>query len=206
MAQTVEVLLRPAVELYTVAVCAGSALLCLAAPWALALNSEIGLGSALVFIGFGTIRLRQAWVILRYRRNIRRLPRYALHDNQIPVSQERLFLGRGFCWEPHHTHRLLQTYRPEFRQYVETPWRLRCARHLEQRLEFAPHPLSYLARLTAWDHPLNPVRPLPAVGGLPRLHGVEPHEVEVSLPTETHAAYPMGLSADLGVDKTGGFN
>ena len=31
-------------------------------------------------------------------------------------------------------------------------------------------------------------------------------EVEVSLPTETHAAYPMGLSADLGVDKTGGFN
>lgn len=32
MAQTVEVLLRPAVELYTVAICAGSALLCLAAP------------------------------------------------------------------------------------------------------------------------------------------------------------------------------
>lgn len=193
MAQTVEVLLRPAVELYTVAVCAGSALLCLAAPWALALNPEIGLGAALAFIGFGAIRLRQAWVILRYRRNIRRLPRYALHDNQIPVSQERLFLGRGFRWEPHHTHRLLQTYHPEFRQYVETPWRLRCARHLEQRLEFAPHPLSYLARLTAWDHRLNPVRPLPAVGGLPRLHGVEPHEVEVSLPLRERVGHTLVL-------------
>ena len=31
-------------------------------------------------------------------------------------------------------------------------------------------------------------------------------EVPVTLPTDTHAAYPMGLSADLGVVKTGGFN
>ena len=32
---SVEVLLRPAVELYTVAVCLGAAVLCLAAPWSL---------------------------------------------------------------------------------------------------------------------------------------------------------------------------
>ena len=31
-------------------------------------------------------------------------------------------------------------------------------------------------------------------------------EVEVTLPTETHAAYPMGLSAEIGLDKVGGFN
>ena len=31
-------------------------------------------------------------------------------------------------------------------------------------------------------------------------------EVPVTLPTDTHAAYPMGLCADLGVEKTGGFN
>ena len=30
-------------------------------------------------------------------------------------------------------------------------------------------------------------------------------EVEVTLPTETHAAYPMGLSAEIGLDKVGGF-
>ena len=30
-------------------------------------------------------------------------------------------------------------------------------------------------------------------------------EVEVHLPTETHAAYPMGLSAEIGIDKVGGF-
>ena len=31
-------------------------------------------------------------------------------------------------------------------------------------------------------------------------------EIPVTLPTDTHAAYPMGLCADLGVAKTGGFN
>jgi len=30
-------------------------------------------------------------------------------------------------------------------------------------------------------------------------------EVEVTLPLETHAAYPMGLSAEIGIDKVGGF-
>ncbi len=30
-------------------------------------------------------------------------------------------------------------------------------------------------------------------------------EIPVTLPTETHAAYPMGLSADIGIDKVGGF-
>ena len=48
----IEVLLRPAVELYTVAVCAAAALLSLVAPWALALSPSIGLGSALAFLAF----------------------------------------------------------------------------------------------------------------------------------------------------------
>ncbi|HMM53128.1 MAG TPA: conjugative coupling factor TraD, PFGI-1 class, partial [Burkholderiaceae bacterium] len=81
----VEVLLRPAVELYTVAVCTGAAILCLVAPWSLALNPLLGLGSALAFLTFGAIRLRDAWAILRYRRNIRRLPRYVMTSRDVPV-------------------------------------------------------------------------------------------------------------------------
>ena len=50
----------------------------------------------------------------------------------------------------------------------------RAARRLEERLELAPLPVSKLARALAWDSPLNPARPLPPVGGLPRLHGIEP--------------------------------
>ena len=161
--QAVEVLLRPAVELYTVAVCAGAAFLCLVAPWSLALSPLLGLGSALAFLTFGAIRFRDACAILRYRRNIRRLPRYVMTSRDVPVSQQRLFVGRGFRWDQRHTHRLMQTYRPEFRRYVEPTAIYRAARHFEERLEFAPYPLSKLAKALAWDSPLNPARPLPPV-------------------------------------------
>lgn len=104
---TIEVLLRPAVELYTVAVCTGAALLCVVAPWSLALSPLLGLASALAFLVFGATRLWDAWVILRYRRNIRRLPRYVMTSRDVPVSQQRLFVGRGFRWDQRHTHRLM---------------------------------------------------------------------------------------------------
>ncbi|POE08575.1 conjugative coupling factor TraD, PFGI-1 class [Pectobacterium odoriferum] len=195
MAQTqpVEVLLRPPVELYTVAVCAGAALLCVAAPWSLALSPDIGIGSTLAFGIFGVLRWHDAQVILRYRRNIRRLPRYVMTSKDVPVSQQRLFIGKGFRWEQKHTHRLMQTYRPEFRRYVEPTPAYQLARRLEERLEFAPFPLSQLPRLTTWDIPLNPVRPLPPVGGLPRLHGIEPKEVDVSLPLGERVGHSLVL-------------
>ena len=197
MAQShaIEVLLRPAVELYSVAVCAAAAFLSLMAPWSLALSPSIGLGSALAFLTFGTIRLRDALVILRYRRNIRRLPRYVMTSRNVPVGQQRLFIGRGFRWEQRHTHRLTQTFRPEFRRYVEPTPAYQLARRLEERLEFAPFPLSKLAKLTTWDVPINPVRPLPPVGGLPRLHGIEPNEVDVSLPLGERAGHSLVLGA-----------
>ncbi|HBP6530090.1 type IV conjugative transfer system coupling protein TraD [Pseudomonas aeruginosa] len=191
----IEVLLRPAVELYTVAVCAGAALLSLVAPWSLALSPTIGLGSALAFLAFGAIRLRDALIILRYRRNIRRLPHYVMTSRDVPVSQQRLFIGCGFRWEQRHTHRLTQTFRPEFRRYVEPTAAYQLARRLEERLEFAPFPLSQLARLLAWDIALNPVRPLPPVGGLPRLHGIEPDEVDVSLPLGERVGHSLVLGA-----------
>lgn len=190
---SVEVLLRPAVELYTVAVCLGAAVLCLFAPWALALSPLLGLAGALAFLTFGTIRFCEAWAILRYRRNIRRIPRYVMASRQVPVSQQRLFVGRGFRWDQRHIHRLMQTYRPEFRRYVEPTPLYRFARRLEERLEFAPFPLPWLARVTAWDSPLNPVRPLPPVGGLPRLHGIEPREVDVSLPLGERVGHTLVL-------------
>lgn len=188
-----EVLLRPAVELYTVTVCVCAAFLCVFAPWSLALNPVPGLAAAASFLTFGAVRLRQAWQILRYRRNIRRLPRYTVTSRQVPVSQHHLFLGRGFRWDQRHTHRLMQTYRPEFRRYVEPTYGYRLARHVEQRLEFAPYPLSRLARGLAWDSPFNPVRPLPPVGGLPRLHGIEPNEVDVTLPLGERVGHTLVL-------------
>ena len=40
---------------------------------------------------------------------------------------------------------------------------------------------------------LDTVRPLPPVGGLPRLHGIEPDEVDVSLPLGERVGHSLVL-------------
>ncbi|WP_273807540.1 MULTISPECIES: type IV conjugative transfer system coupling protein TraD [unclassified Pseudomonas] len=194
-----DTLLRPAVELYTVQVCLAMAFLCVFAPWAVALTPLFSLVTAVAFLGFGTYRLRQALRVLRYRRNIRRLSFYSMTSKEIPVSNERLFVGKGFRWEQKHTQRLVDTYLPQYAPYVEPSEWTNKARRLEARLEFAPFPLTLLAKATAWDNPANPFRPLPPVGGLPRLHGIEPEEHDVSLPLGER----VGHSIVLGTTRVG---
>ncbi|ELF6208314.1 type IV conjugative transfer system coupling protein TraD [Pseudomonas putida] len=188
-----ESLLRPAVELYTVGICAGASALCLHSPWAVALSPEIGAGMALAYTAFGLKRLNEARIILRYRRNIRRLPRYSLTSRQIPISSKRLFMGRGFRWNRLHTQRLLEAQDPALARYVNQSAAYQWARRLEHVLEKAPPGLSFLPRMTAWDSPLNPVRPLPPVGGSPLLHGVEPNEQEASLPLGERVGHTLVL-------------
>lgn len=194
-----DTLLRPAVELYTVQVCLAMAFLCVFAPWAVALTPLFGLVTAVAFLGFGIYRFRQALRVLRYRRNIRRLSFYSMTSKEIPVSNERLFVGKGFRWEQKHTQRLVDTYLPQYAPYVEPSEWTNKARRLEARLEFAPFPLTLLAKATAWDNAVNPFRPLPPVGGLPRLHGIEPEEHDVSLPLGER----VGHSIVLGTTRVG---
>ncbi|CAK7033121.1 type IV conjugative transfer system coupling protein TraD [Saezia sanguinis] len=189
----IEVLLRPAVELYTVAACMTSAALCLGVPWALALSPGFGAACAAAFFLFGLIRLRDAWIVLRYRRNIRRLPYYAITSKKVPISRKSLFIGRGFKWDQRHTHRLSQTYQPQFRRYVEQSKLYQRARFFEARMEYAPRYIAWLTKLTSWDSPLNPVRPLPPVGGMPRLHGIEPHEINITLPLGERVGHTLVL-------------
>ncbi|MDF2792386.1 MAG: conjugal transfer protein TraG [Pseudomonas orientalis] len=188
-----ESLLRPAVELYTVGICAGAGALCLHSPWAVALSPEVGTGMALAYTAFGLKRLNEARIVLRYRRNIRRLPRYSLTSRQIPVSGKRLFMGRGFRWTRLHTQRLLEAQDPALARYVNQSAAHQWARRMERLLEKAPPGLSQLPRLTAWDSPFNPVRPLPPVGGSPLLHGVEPKEQEASLPLGERVGHTLVL-------------
>ncbi|WP_075339301.1 type IV conjugative transfer system coupling protein TraD [Yersinia enterocolitica] len=171
-----ESLLRPAVELYSAGIAWSATFICLTAPWALALAPSVSWVTA---AGFGVLalqRTRQGLSILRYRRNMRRLPRYEMSSRQIPVSHRYLFLGRGFQWTQKHTQRLLEARRPETAHYVQPSILYRMARNLEKRLEYS---LPWLCRLTQADTFLNPARPLPPVGGSPIYHGVELHESDV---------------------------
>lgn len=173
-----EALLRPAVELNTAIVAGAAAAICFAAPWSVALAPSVSYVTAGGFTVLSAVRARQSLRVVRYRRNLRRLPRYVMESRQIPVSRQRLFLGRGFRWQQKHTQRLMDTRRPEVEKYVQPPQLYQMARRLELKTEYT---LPWLSQLLRKDSPLNPVRPLPPVGGNPAIHGIEPDEVDVSM-------------------------
>lgn len=176
-----EALLRPAVELNTVWICCAAAVLCIYAPWSLALSPSVGWGMAGGFLAFGAWRFRQAWTVLRYRRNMRRLPKFERRSDQIPVSSRNLWLGLGFKWEARHTQRLHESQQPEAEAYVKPSARYQWARRMERSLERYRR-LRFAIRLLSADSALNPFRPLPPVGGIPALHAVEWKEGDAWMP------------------------
>nr|WP_159465759.1 type IV conjugative transfer system coupling protein TraD [Scandinavium goeteborgense] len=172
----IEALLRPAVELNTAVASGVAAYVCVAAPWAVALAPSVSYVTAGAFGVLSVVRTRQGMAILRYRRNLKRLPRYVMTSSQIPVSHRHLFLGRGFRWTQKHTQRLSDTRRPEVSHLLQPGPLYRLARRTELHCDRS---LPWLSRALGADSPFNPVRPLPPVGGNPALHGVEPDERDV---------------------------
>jgi len=172
--------LRPAMEFYPASLAFAAAALSVYSPWALALTPSLGFCVGAVFAGLGLVQLRSGLAVLRYRRNIKRLPVYAMTSRAVPVSQQSLFLGRGFAWGRVHTQRLVEAQDPRVAHYVEPSPLFHFARELERKVEGSP--FRFIRRFTQWDSALNPVRPLPPVGGSPIIHGVEPDETDVWMP------------------------
>lgn len=175
----IEALLRPAVELYSAAAGLAAGTVCLMAPWSVMLTPSVSYPLAGGFLLFAGIRARQGMTILRYRRNIRRLPHYVMTSSQVPVSRHSLFIGLGFRWEQKHTQRLHSCRRPEVAHYIHPGWFYRQARSLEKASE---NRLPLIRRILSRDSWLNPARPLPPVGGSALLHGIELNETDVTLP------------------------
>ena len=96
-AHPIEALLRPPVELWSALVAGLTAAIAFAAPWALMMPLAIAWPTGAGLGALALWRAREALWVLRYQRNLRRLPVYALRAPQIPVSTTKLFLGRGFA-------------------------------------------------------------------------------------------------------------
>lgn len=177
-AHPIEALLRPPVELWSTLVAFATAAIAILAPWSLMMPPGVAYGAGAVLLLMGLIRGRQAWRVLRYQRNMRRLPTYTVRSNQIPLSRRKLFLGRGFRWSQKHTQRLRDTIRPEVQRYVQPGPLYQWARRKEVAWEFVPvlRWLACVLPVRAW---WNPLAPLPAVGGKPALHAVELVEQDV---------------------------
>ncbi|MCB1862777.1 MAG: type IV conjugative transfer system coupling protein TraD, partial [Gammaproteobacteria bacterium] len=188
----VEALLRPPVELWSAVVALATAGIAVLAPWALMMPPGVAYAAAAALALLGIARWRQAWRVLTYQRNLRRLPIYRLRADQVPVSQRKLFLGRGFRWTQKHTQRLRDTIRPEVQRYVQPGLLYHWARRKEVAWEATPI-LKWLAtglHIRAW---WNPLKPLPSVGGKPALHAVEPEEQDVWMEIRERVGHTLVL-------------
>lgn len=167
----VEVLLRPAVELYSALVAGIAAISALMMPSLFMMTPSVAVvASALLFLWCG-FRGRQGLRILRYQRNLKRMPRYTLSASKIPISNRGLFLGKGFRWTQKHTERIYAARDKDAETYAQQHplkrWVRKQELAWEQNALLAP-----VFQLTSRDSIWNPFRPPPPTGGEPMLHGV----------------------------------
>lgn len=188
----IEALLRPPVELWSAACAFACALMACLAPWAIMMTPSVGYATAALLTLLGCIRTREALFVLRYQRNMRKLPRYEIAAEDIPVSRRRLFLGKGFLWQQKHTQRLRDTLHPKVRRYIEPSFTYQLARRLESLWESLPmlQPLVKCLQSPAW---WNPVAPLPPLGGKPQIHAVELKEQSVSMDLRERVGHTLVL-------------
>ena len=188
----IDALLRPPVELWSVLAALAGAVIAATAPWALMLPVGVGYGVCLCLMLFAGLRARQAWRVIRYQRRLKKLPCYRLNVNKIPLSNHKLFLGRGFLWTQQHTQRLRDTLRPEVLHYVQPHRLYRWARRMEVRWESIPH-MSTMAQALRSRRWWNPLAPIPLLGGNPALHAVGIHEQEVWMDLDERVGHTLVL-------------
>jgi conjugative coupling factor TraD (TOL family) len=209
----VEGLLRPAEELASAAMfvlCAGLLFL---RPDIFLIPHDLRLIVIIALLIPAYIRLWQGIEVLAYRKGLMRLPAWVAASADIPVYNDKLFLGKGFQFLPRHTQRLYDARQQWAEKYV-TPSRLyRLARRIETRNESTA-----LGRWLAGKAPffnnspcalfngplkhLNPVPPLPPLGGDTRMHGVGiSEETDCLLPMSARAGHTLVLGTT-GVGKT----
>ncbi|PIZ05164.1 MAG: conjugative coupling factor TraD, PFGI-1 class [Gammaproteobacteria bacterium CG_4_10_14_0_8_um_filter_38_16] len=187
-----ESLLRPPVEWW-------SSLICLIVSIFIYMQSSIFLLStqitAFIAIGLfflGVVRFFQGYRVISYQNNLKRLSFYAASSDELPISQHKLFLGKGFKWEAKHTQRLRDLKQSTYENYLKPGKWYQRARQFELKYEhsFKLKPLiNFLSSQSRW----NSVRPLPPVGGNPAIHGIELNEKNIFLSLSERVGHTMIL-------------
>lgn len=150
----------------------------------------------LILLALMVKRFLQGRRIYKFRKSLKKLPFYALTPDEVPLSDKALFLGKGFNWTQTHTQRLLMSRLPENIHLTQVSSFYEWAREREINGKD-----DFLTRFLGSQHLLNPVKPLPDVGGFTELHGVEIKEKNVWLPLIERGGHTIVLGTT-GVGKT----
>lgn len=208
-----EGLLRPAEELASAMMFISCSVWLYLSPELFLIPDNLRRPVALVLILPGVIRLWQGLDVLAYRKGLMTLPAWAVASADIPVFKDKLFLGKGFQYLPRHAQRLYDSRQQWAEKYVTPSVWYKLARQLETRNEGNAFGRWLAGRFPyAKEHPLavfnialklmNPVPPLPPVGGDARMHGVGlAEEGDCMLPMSARAGHTLVLGTT-GVGKT----
>jgi conjugative coupling factor TraD (TOL family) len=175
----IHALLRPPVEMYSAFISAVAACLLAFFPMLMMTTPQMAYAAALCLELFSIYRSMQGYQIINYQKNLKRLPYYSIESKDIPISHKKLFLGKGFRWTSEHTQRLYDCKKLENLKYSQMGRWYRRARKLEINWENKTGIKKQIVGFISSQHFLNPVKPLPPVGGSPLLHGIEPNEEDV---------------------------
>ncbi|EOD5329637.1 type IV conjugative transfer system coupling protein TraD [Vibrio parahaemolyticus] len=214
MSGYVEGLLRPADELLSSAMFGLASVSVTVFPGVFLLPNTLVPPVGLSLFLCAMARLKQGLDVVAYRKGLLTLPYWAMNSEDMPVYQSKLFLGKGFLVLPRHAQRLYDARQIWAERYV-TPSKLYdFARRMEAKYEgqwierfwagkkviarAGKHWGIFNACLAA----INPVKPLPTVGGDPRMHGVGlEEETDCLLPSSARAGHTLVLGTT-GVGKT----
>lgn len=200
MQRPLEGILRPPLEWYSTVISLAAAVLLTTHTSYFLLPSLLAYMSAIGLVGFAAWRFKQGYRVWRYQRNLKRMPTYTMNSKQLPLSQRRLFLGKGFLWTPTHTQRLRDLdldYNLKYRYASKLyQWARQCEFSWENKAV-----LKYLIPLLKKDSILNPFRPYPDIGGEPCLHGVLETEKDVTISLTERAGHMLVIGTT-GVGKT----
>ena len=104
----VENLLREPTELYSALTLTALALLVLFTPHLFLLTQNLSHLASINLFLLSSIRAYQTFRIKRYHYRLNKMPYFSISTKDIPLSKDKLFIGRGFRWQPLHTQRLHQ--------------------------------------------------------------------------------------------------
>src|SRR5262245_22183361 len=96
MYKPLEALLRPPLEWYSALAAATAILLLLSWPSLFLMPSALVHSTVAALSAISLLRIKQGYRIFRYHRNLKRMPSYRMTSKQIPASDRKLFLGKGF--------------------------------------------------------------------------------------------------------------
>ena len=102
----IEALLRSPVEWWSAASSGVVGAMALAAPGVLLMPRELGACVGVGMLALAYKRYRQGRYVYEYQKRLTHLPTFRLTSADIPMSQGKQYLGKGFQWQAKHTQRL----------------------------------------------------------------------------------------------------